>query len=160
MNNNLKTLEDCELGDILYDVVDPRSGLRGLVLRGPFAFCAYVGAPREHLLDGVEDLSFDCHFGVTYTGWGDGFRPVDWFWWGWDYGHFTDMTTISDEMSDLLPPELKAQLGALFGDPRSLKRWSVGEIAAQVQEALDELASQLAAAKIYTHQILAPKVSS
>jgi hypothetical protein len=33
MKNNIKILDDCELGDILYEAVDPKFGLRGLVLR-------------------------------------------------------------------------------------------------------------------------------
>lgn len=156
MDNRLKTLDDCELGDILYDEIDPRTGLRGLIIRGPFSFCAYVGAPRDHLLDGIEDLNIDCHFGLNYSGWGDGFRPVDWFWWGWDYGHFTDMTTMADMLLELLPKDIQPEF-AIKG-PSTLKMWSVGEIEEQVKSSLDELAAQLSAAKIYTGQVIDFKI--
>lgn len=68
------------LDHIAHDIRDSQSRLRGLVLRGPHSWCAYVGAP---FLSELQDLRFKCHFGWNYASPGDGKPlPAGHYWWG------------------------------------------------------------------------------
>lgn len=109
---------------VLKDFAVSGTPLRGLVVHSGFCLCAYVGVPRDHWLAGMDELEFDCHFGVTFRGEGDGFlRPQDWYWYGWDYGHFTDHIE--------LPGELPQEILDLWDSMRrrhGAKRWTVEEL--------------------------------
>lgn len=91
--------------NILQDMQLAGTPFRGLVVRGEFSLLAYVGVPRSHWLADMVELEFDCHFGVTFRGHGDGgLRPADWYWYGWDYAHYTDRLLPNPRMSDFHGP--------------------------------------------------------
>ena len=98
---------DFPAGTILRDHIDPDSGLRMLVMRGPFSFCAYVGVPADHTLAGLPDLEFECHFGITFSQWGREDTPWEkgWYWWGWDYAHYLDHIDWEGLLPLEAPPE-------------------------------------------------------
>lgn len=128
-------------GTLIKDVVDPNSGLRVIVIRGGFSFCAYVGVQQTHVFAGLEELCFRCHHSITFKGWGDGLlRPEGWFWWGWDYAHAGDVIEIAD--IEALPQELQKQLGDLArrfliqAEGREAKDWTIEEV---LEDALDVL---------------------
>lgn len=67
-------------GTTLHDHIDPESGLRLLVVRGPFTFCGYLGVKADHALAGLEELEFPCHCGVSYQTWGAAGTPWEEGW--------------------------------------------------------------------------------
>ena len=79
-----------EPGTILHDAYT--NGIRFIILRGPSALCAYVGVPLSHPLASFhyDDIPLECHGGLTFSGEGDKWRPKDFYWYGWDYGHAGD----------------------------------------------------------------------
>jgi hypothetical protein len=85
------------VGTILYDELD--EGLRFIVMRGPGHLCAYIGIPLDHPLanKSYDDLPVEAHGGLTFAKKGDGFRPKELFWYGWDYGHYGDYAFYYDE---------------------------------------------------------------
>jgi hypothetical protein len=109
--------------NILWDFELAGTVLRGLVTRGPFSLLAYIGVPREHWLAEMEELELSCHFGITFRGAGGdgGALPANWFWYGWDYAHFSDQ---------LLPAPGFAVGRAIGGS----KAWTVAEV---VEDILD-----------------------
>ena len=132
---------------MLRDYVDPASGLRILVTRGFASFCAYVGVQADHALAGLETLDFGCHFGITLQTWGqaDTVWPEGWYWWGWDYGHYTDAMEFPAELTedvDSVFHELQEALArltsAVGGKPTrpSCKRWTLDEV---FEDAVDVL---------------------
>lgn len=90
-----KTFEELakdETGTIYHDEYD--EGIRFIIMRGPGALCAYVGIPEKHPLAGhdYDSLPVSAHGGLTYSrqGTDDDYRPVGFWWYGWDYGHIGD----------------------------------------------------------------------
>ena len=97
MEENLTADKVEEVGKIVFDEFD--EGLRFIIMRGPYHWCAYVGIPSEHPLAGFayDDLPVDCHGGLTFSSDGGGERkgkpspwPEGYWWYGWDYGHLGD----------------------------------------------------------------------
>jgi hypothetical protein len=131
-------------GECAFDHIDESSGLRARVLRGFASFCAYVGVQTEHPLAGLEDFEFDCHWGITWSNWGDDQHlPAGWYWWGWDYAHASDKMHFAN-----LPPEVQAKLDAIWANaPRGLghgKDWTVEEVTQDALDVLVTLREQLA----------------
>ncbi len=120
---------------ILRDFLIAGTPLRGLVVQGPFSLCAYLGVPLEHWLAQVDELQFDCHWGVTFAGEGDGqIRPAGWYWYGWDYAHAGDAMDFPEAVRALLPEGLRQPRG---------KRWTVDEVEHEVIDAAQSLHAQL-----------------
>lgn len=84
------------VGTIFMDRFD--EGVRFMIMRGPSSLCAYVGIPLDHPLAGFDydDLSIDCHCGLTYSEKGCGSFPEGYWWYGWDYTHAGDYSTYYD----------------------------------------------------------------
>ncbi|OGK35114.1 hypothetical protein A3F59_02670 [Candidatus Roizmanbacteria bacterium RIFCSPHIGHO2_12_FULL_38_13] len=90
--------EVSEIGRIVYDVFD--EGIRFIIMRGPYHWCAYIGIPVEHPLAGMsyDDMSINAHGGLTFSAKGGGKKkneedilwPEGYWWYGWDYGHSGD----------------------------------------------------------------------
>jgi hypothetical protein len=114
----LVAMEPCILED-WYD-----DGVRCLIVRGPSALCAYLGVPLTHPLAGKDhnDIPIECHGGLTYSGEGDGkYRPKDFFWYGWDYGHCYDYSFYFDKISL---------------DQHDAKKWLVDNVKEDMQDAI------------------------
>src|SRR3546814_20921807 len=82
--DHLRVASDYPCGTVLRVYSDPVSGLRMLVVRGPFSFCSYVGVHADHALASLEELEFDCHFGINFRNWGQPgtLWEENWFWGG------------------------------------------------------------------------------
>ncbi|KWA83853.1 hypothetical protein WL29_21035 [Burkholderia ubonensis] len=141
-------------GAVLRDHLDPESGLRVLVVRGPFSFLGYVGVRADHTLAELEDLHFQCHWGITFNGWGDtdSFREPGWYWWGWDYAHGLDhvdyVASLPPEASDedkALAARMNQQLENLVAeffrtpDDRQADEDAATEACGDVQLAIPQL---------------------
>lgn len=143
----LQYAEDYPEGTTLRDYEDPESGLRMLVTKGPFSYCAYVGIRAEHPLAGIPHLRFSCHHGITFSGWGveGSMRPAGYYWWGWDYGHCTDYVDWELTLPPDAPRPLQEAMARLSdlrqrsGEAFSQKRWTLGEVAEEAMDALLEL---------------------
>jgi len=128
------------LGHIAHDISDSQSRLRGLVLRGPYSWCAYVGAPSDHFLSDFRDLYFKCHFGWNYDGPGDGNGlPAGYYWWGWDYAHFSDLHLPADP----LPVEMQAIFDRQYRRRPAPKDWTCDEVHEHVLDVIIELRSAI-----------------
>lgn len=147
---------DFREGEVCHDFTDPESGLRVQVSRGFVAFTAYVGVRADHALAGLEELSFKCHWGITWTGWGESsegqLRPKDWFFWGWDYGHSLDGWALPDAFLAIEDDELRREVEqhfsshtrtepSEFGLPR--KHWTLEEVIEDAHDVLFELKEAL-----------------
>jgi len=81
-----------EVGYIAEDFYE--QGVRVLIMRGPAAWCAYVGIPSDHPLANFnyDDIPISCHGGFTFGGEGKkkSGRSEGWYWYGWDYAHCDD----------------------------------------------------------------------
>lgn len=126
-------------GEIAFDCTDQLSGIRGLVVRGPFCWCAYVGVEPAHLLHDLSELNFRCHYGIVIRGTGDD-RPVPstHYWWGWDYGHHLDRI--------FFPPSVESLLAQLPCVPPSGKDWGLAEVQQDVLDVMASLRQALEAA--------------
>jgi len=105
---NWQEIKEKPSGTILHDEFD--EGIRFIVMRGPCSLCAYVGVPIDHPLAGFnyEDLQVRAHGGLTFAGGGKGdgkYRPKDFYWYGWDYGHSGDKAFYYDDYPELLNPD-------------------------------------------------------
>ena len=149
---------DFREGAVCHDHTDPDTGLRVQVGRGFAAFTAYVGVRADHTLAGLEELKFKCHWGINWTGWGDGpetgLRAKDWFWWGWDYMHGRDGLALPDSMTQVEDDELRRLLTRHFGPPPgeaagplARKHWTLEEVIEDTQDVLFELKDALRASK-------------
>ena len=126
--------------------------LRALILRNDFCHCAYLGVPEDHWLANMQDLEFDCHFGLTFSGaGGDGIRPAGWFWYGWDYAHYLDQLDY--------PPELLAALkkSGISNQFNKGKRWTVEELEMVVIEAAQCLMESLSKAQALAAALIAKR---
>ncbi len=134
---------------LLKDFLLPGTPFRGLILRSEYCPCAYIGVPQSHWLADMESLEFRCHFGVTFNGpGGDSQRPAGWYWYGWDYGHFTDFLD--------LPAEVKAHFEETgLPIPFSTgKRWTVEEIEHDIVDVAVGLLESLEQAERQAGQVL------
>lgn len=147
----LRFASDYPVGTLLRDFVDPDSGLRMMVVRGPFSFCAYVGVKADHALAGLEELEFSCHHGVTFQQWGaaDSQWPEGWYWWGWDYAHFTDFIDFEGALPADAPPEVREHTAKMqrqlmdgLGHSRP-KNWALGEVVEDTLDVMMELKQAL-----------------
>lgn len=134
----------------LQDYAIAGTPFRGLILRGEFCLLAYIGVPEGHWLANLEELEFDCHYGVTFRGAGDGVtRPQGWYWYGWDYAHAFDVWELNGTMKEaleLLPPDVQA----LWQDVQQRKggrRWTVADVQVDLTESALELLAALQAAE-------------
>lgn len=156
---------DFPVGEVCVDFQDPQSGLRGLVVRGPSSFCAYVGAPQNHAVYELEELNFQCHFGITFRGPGSKLQglPADWYFFGWDYAHFSDAVDCPEllevfkqlrlEVPDFIQERL---VGAGRGLGKGAKRWTVEEVTEDLFDALFELREALAQSESFARALRAP----
>ncbi|WP_157266534.1 hypothetical protein [Azohydromonas aeria] len=137
--------------------------LRALVLRGPMSLLAYIGVPLDHWAAGT-DLDFRCHWGITFEGEGEGMmRPAGWYWWGWDYGHCTDVVDLpplSPEWQERIDDFRRALLEH-FNDwredrglepvtgftPMEQKRWTAAEVVEDVMDVAMNVKAALEAAE-------------
>jgi hypothetical protein len=156
--SNPRYLSDFAPGTTLRDYVDPNSGLRLLVVRGPFSFCAYIGVKADHPLAGLEELDFPCHHGITFEQWGQpGSRwDAGWYWWGWDYGHFTDVVDhfpnppaadpadVPEEIRELLKMLADNLNAPVLPGAITPKNWTVDEVFEDGLEVIDGLRNALA----------------
>ncbi|OGM09276.1 hypothetical protein A2Z67_05035 [Candidatus Woesebacteria bacterium RBG_13_36_22] len=117
-----------EMGTIVYDVTDIEAfgSFRSIIMRGPMAWCCYIGIPLDHSLanKSYEDDIFNpfhCHGGLTFAGGGDDvYLPSGWFFYGWDYGHAGDY----------------AHYGS--SSRASGKKWTFGELKKEIKESLKD----------------------
>jgi len=110
-----------KVGTIVFDEFD--EGLRFIIMRGPYHWCAYIGIPLEHPLSGFfyGDLNIDCHCGLTFSSIGGGERygkpdprPEGYWWYGWDYGHLGDKSFYGT--------------GKEYEFLENSKNWTIGEV--------------------------------
>lgn len=152
---------DFPLGVTLLDTTDAESGLRLLVLKGPFSFCAYVGVKADHVLASLEDFEFSCHFGISFNQWGTAGAPQEegWFWWGWDYAHFTDHVDYASSLPPDAPPEAFAAMQALESLPsfggRARRNRTLGEVVEDGYDVLVTLKMALAKSAEYASLVVA-----
>ncbi len=91
-------IKEIKSGTILYDEFD--EGIRFIIIRGPSALTAYIGIPLNHPLASFDydELPISAHGGLTYDGEGTGDpRPINFYWYGWDYGHSGDYCFYDDD---------------------------------------------------------------
>lgn len=149
MSTAFRYAKDFPEGTVCVDLQEPQTGLRGMVIRGPFSFCAYVGAPENHALYSLEELEFRCHFGITFRGQGSevGCLPAGWYFFGWDYAHFTDRLALDPLQGLVFGDSREAEaLQALFEKTTSgqfRKDWTVEEVTEDVLDVLVELREAL-----------------
>lgn len=99
-------------------------GYRYMVMRGPVALCAYVGVPNGHPWYGkhYNHVDVPVHGGLTFSGPGDQYRPREWWWFGWDYGHYGDhLYGLPEKMNPWIIPG---------------QVWTVEEVEGEVLQAL------------------------
>ncbi len=137
--DNFWDLTKIEKGTILHDVV--RDGYRLVIIRGPMAWCCYIGVPLDsplaHLSYEDEAMSnFACHGGLTYAGVGDDiYRPAGWFYFGWDYGHAGDWSPTYEEVEHL-SKRLGESLSSIFSDGT---KWKFSEIKADLEAGFEQM---------------------
>ena len=87
-----KELAEIKSATILEDAT--HEGIRYIIMRGPASLTAYLGIPLDHPLTKVDydDIDLGVHGGLTFAGAGDGLRPEELYWIGWDYGHCFDIS--------------------------------------------------------------------
>ncbi len=125
-----------KVGTIVRDWYD--KGVRILIMRGPAAWCVYLGIPEDHPLAGFayDDLPIDCHGGLTFSAQGGGTYndnnkkpiphpwPKDFWWYGYDYAHF------GDKMAFEYPDELKKHeaIANIIELEKNNKDWTIKQI--------------------------------
>lgn len=119
----------------------------GLVIRGMFGFCAYLGVPVDHWLADLETLEFPCHHDITFRGRGDGeVRPSGYFWYGWDYSHYGDAVDLPSEITADMPEHLRNFFTAG-------KRWTLDEVTLDMIDAAVHLKGALDSAENLAQQM-------
>lgn len=123
--DSLQDISPIPVGTLFKDWVE--DGVRAIVLRAPWSFCAYIGVPLAHPLAGFDYnmIPVNCHGGLTYADRGGEYLPEDWYWYGWDYSHFGDFVFYSSAIGTVLP---------CTGE----KLWTLGEITAEVENVLND----------------------
>lgn len=106
-------------------------GVRTLIVRGPGSLCAYFGIPEDHLMANqhYESIETHVHGGFTFGDKGGGrggFLPKGYYWYGWDYSHYQDMSLFD---------------GISIG--REGHPWLVHEVAFETGEALVEFVKEM-----------------
>ena len=157
----LRFASDYPVNAVLRDYTDGTSGLRYLVVRGPLSFCAYVGVPADHTLCSLEELDFECHYGITFQQWGAAGTPwpEGWYWWGWSYSHNTDWIDWEALLSPGTPKQFQLQvlkmakaLNGLGG--KKPHNWTLAEVTEDALDALSALAEQLAQSQAFASLLL------
>jgi len=105
---------------------------RGLIQESTASLTAYVGVLIDHPLAGQDYNEFllDVHGGLTFGQPGDGqYRPAGWYWYGWDYAHFSDLSKL----------DLKYLLSA--GELTMIPKhdWTIPEVLEHLNDALRQL---------------------
>lgn len=123
-------LAEDERGTVYVDAYE--NGVRYLIMRGGASLCAYVGVPADHPLAGhsSEDVSLDCHGGLTWASEGEGDsagRPTGWYWYGWDYAHAGDRS-----LYDVKHPDMPAIPGE--------REWTVEDVQKEIWDVTYEFA--------------------
>jgi hypothetical protein len=150
--------DDFPVGTVCADFQDAETGLRAVVLRGPFSFCAYVGAPENHALYALEELEFSCHCGITYRGSASDLMAgaQGWYFFGWDYAHAWDrvaspeLDELFKRMKDTLPQDVANVFNRFGAGEHKTKRWTVEEVTEDLFDALLELKYALARSSKYS----------
>lgn len=157
----LRFASDYPVNAVLRDYTDDTSGLRYLVVRGPFSFCAYVGVPADHALSSLEELDFECHYGITFQQWGAAGTPwpEGWYWWGWDYGHYCDRIDWEAMLPAGTPKEVELEflrMAQSLDGLGGLKThdWTLAEVTEDVLTAMSALAEQLAQSQAFASLLL------
>ncbi len=137
--DNFWDLTKIEKGTILHDVV--KDGYRLLIVRGPMAWCCYVGvplgSPLAHLSYEDEAVSnIECHGGLTYAGGGDDiYRPTGWHYFGWDYGHAGDWNPALVEFE-----KQSGRLGEILPSlHEGEKKWKLSEVKADLEAGFEQI---------------------
>lgn len=121
----MKTAKNFKKGEIIKDWME--GGIRCLIMRGPVSFCAYLGVPEGHPLDGLsyEEIPLTCHGGLTFAGINksDGIRPKNWYFFGWDYAHASDkchyeieLPHFSEDEKDWTDKEVEHEIKSVLYD--------------------------------------------
>ena len=130
-------LRELEYGTIVYDTVKDWtiSLLRLLIMRGTMSWCSYIGVALDSPLSGLsyqDDIlsGFSCHGGLTFAGEGDDInRPAGWYYFGWDYGHGGDWTSIAKRAVVSLFAAGSTSPVEISTD---YKRWTFGEVKGEI----------------------------
>jgi hypothetical protein len=104
--------------------------MKGMVMRNMFSLCAYIGIPMWHPLANLnyDDIPLEVHGGLTFGSKGDGEKwPSKFYWYGWDYGHYGDMSIYPLELMELILKYRENEHG-----------WTVAEVEAELQEAMEQ----------------------
>lgn len=137
MNYETATFEELSTlksGTILEDAY--LNGVRYIIVRGPVALCAYVGVPSGHPLANRDynELPLSVHGGLTYAGEGDDKPwPKGYYWYGWDYGHYGDVTFY-----DLIPGFSPLHDGFSPLHDRAATRWTFKQVKSEIWDATYE----------------------
>ena len=111
-----------EVGTIYRDWFE--NNIRCLVMRGPASLCAYLGIPLNHPLANFNynDIPLNVHGGLTFGAFGDNeYRPIGYFWYGWDYAHAGDCCFYYNKYPYLNSDD---------------KKWLVNEVEKEIKEVL------------------------
>ena len=131
----------------LLDYLIVGTDFRALVIHTGFSMCAYIGVPKSHWLSNMEDLQFDCHWGVTFSGEGDGqLRPEGWYWYGWDYAHYGDHIAFPEGS---IPPQLAEHFNNIFRG----KKWTLAEVEQDVLDAAINLSESMRQDKLAAEMV-------
>jgi hypothetical protein len=130
----MKTFEELahdERGTLYDDFVE--KGIRCRILRGPGSLVAYLGIPPKHPLAGkkYDDVPLDVHGGLTFSAAGgkkDNW-PEGYYWYGWDYGHWMDMSFYYFEYPNIFD----------FNGHANEHGWTVEEVKLEVIEAAGQM---------------------
>jgi hypothetical protein len=119
-------------------------------MRGPAAWCAYLGVPKDHPLAGFgyDNIPLSCHGGLTYANEGTGkYLSEDRYWYGWDYGHAGDKFGFEDPkaraISDSFPHENERQ-------------WTADEVKVEALDAMWDFKILMKLAEQISSKVLAP----
>ena len=135
-----KTTNKTDYADDLWDISDIPKGTRlrdwfdegvwVMIVRSNFSMNVYMGVPLHHPLAGFnyDDLTVECHGGLTYAAKGDGdYLPEGYYWYGYDYSHAGDACFYRDG------------LDAFTGD----KKWALREIQDDAWNAVYDFKKQM-----------------
>ena len=105
-----KNAEHYKYGDIVKEWDE--EGVKALVIRSNFSFCAYIGVPEGHKYYGKHystlPQELEPHGGFTFADSGGNnkrsgiFKDGYWYF-GWDYSHYTDRVFLGGEIPPFEP---------------------------------------------------------
>lgn len=152
--------EDFPMNTCLLDWTSEQ-GLRLLVCRGPFSYCAYIGVGPDHPFVGLEEFDFPCHHGVSYQGWdhAGGVTAKGWYFWGWDYGHCTDHIDYVGILPPGTPPEVlriyqdMQDAIAGLGGPKT-KQWTLKDVVTEGLEAMTRIQTMVEESQLEANKLI------